>query len=128
MTGYWKSPLAGGFLTGNLSLGKDLTGTRFEAGNVMGGHYRPMYDKAAMHAAVRDLDAVLQPRSISMPEAALRWLCYHSELGGNDGVVLGATRTEQIEKNVAAARKGPLEDSVVDAFEKTWEAVREPAP
>ena len=55
---YIRSPLAGGFLTGKLSLGADITGTRFEDGNMMGAHYRPMYDKTAMHAAVKDLQYV----------------------------------------------------------------------
>lgn len=122
------SPLAGGLLTGNFSLGNDLSGTRFAAGNMIGDLYRPLYDKPQMHTAIRDLHAFLQPRGVSMVGASLRWLKYHSALGEDDGIILGATKIEQIDDNMAEIAKGPLEASVVDAFEKAWEAVSEVAP
>jgi len=115
-------------LTGNLSLSNDLSGTRFADGNPIGAHYKQMFDKATMHVAIQHLNAFLQPRGISIAGASLRWLFYHSALGEHDGVILGASKTAQIECNVAEIGKGPLEDSVVEAFEKTWEAVGEAAP
>lgn len=56
----------------------------------MGAHYRPMYDKAPMHAAIRSLYYdTLEPRQISLPGASLRWLYYHSDLEEEDGIILG---------------------------------------
>ncbi len=94
----------------------------------MGAHYKPMYDNEKMHSAIRTLHDFLEPRGISMAGASLRWLYYHSVLGEMDGIVLGATKTAQIERNVAEIRKGRLEDSIVDAFERTWDQVRQVAP
>lgn len=122
------SPLAGGFLTGNFSLGNDLEGTRFAEGNIMGVHYRPMYDKPALHTAIRKLHAFLQPRGVTMAEAALRWIFYHSSLGPQDAVIFGATKTAQIELNMSQIKKGPLTEEIRDMFEKTWDEVKGSAP
>ncbi|KAL9597714.1 MAG: hypothetical protein Q9219_004971 [cf. Caloplaca sp. 3 TL-2023] len=122
------SPLAGGFLTGNLTLGNELKGTRFEPGNPMGGRYRPMYDKAAMHTAIEKLYGLLEPLGVSLAGASLRWLYYHSALGEKDGIILGATKIEQVKQNVAEITKGPLENKLVDAFEQAWKTVSEVAP
>ncbi|KAL9002192.1 MAG: hypothetical protein Q9188_004862 [Gyalolechia gomerana] len=122
------SPLAGGFLTGNFSLGNDLEGTRFAEGNVMGVHYRPMYDKPVLHTAIRKLHAFLQPRGVTMAEAALRWIFYHSSLGPQDAVIFGATKTAQIELNMSQIEKGPLTEEITDMFDKTWDEVKGSAP
>ena len=63
-----------------------------------------------------------------MAGASLRWLFYHSALDENDAIILGATRTKQIETNMAEIQKGPLDDAVVEAFEKAWKTVRDVAP
>lgn len=124
----YSSPLAGGFLTGNFSLGNDLGGTRFAEGNVMGAHYRPMYDKPELHAAVRKMHAVLEPQGISLTEAALRWIYHHSALSQQDAIILGATKTSQIEANVAQIGKGPLPQGVVEIFISMWKEVEGYAP
>ncbi|KAL9011348.1 MAG: hypothetical protein Q9173_003799 [Seirophora scorigena] len=124
----FRSPLAGGFLTANFSLGNDLQGTRFAEGHAIGRHYRPMYDKPALHAAIRELHAFLQPRGMTMVEAALRWVFHHSSLGPQDAVILGATKRVQIERNVSQIQKGPLAEEIVEMFDKTWDRVRESAP
>ncbi|KAL8761592.1 MAG: hypothetical protein Q9184_002300 [Pyrenodesmia sp. 2 TL-2023] len=117
-----------GFLTGNFSLGNDLEGTRFAEGNAMGAHYRPMYDKPAMHTGIQKLHAFLQPRGLTMAEAALRWVFHHSALGPQDAVILGATRTAQIEHNVSQIQKGPLSEEIVNMFDETWNEVKDCAP
>ncbi len=122
------SPLAGGFLTGTFSLGHPLANTRFAPDNPMGAHYKPMYDKPAMHAAVRELHAFLQPRGLGIAEAALRWLVHHSQLGEGDALVLGATGKEQVERNVGWIARGELEGDVVGMFERVWEGVGGCAP
>ncbi|KAL8897402.1 MAG: hypothetical protein Q9192_002595 [Flavoplaca navasiana] len=122
------SPLAGGFLTGNFSLGHDLEGTRFAEGNTMGAHYRPMYDKPAMHTAIRKLHALLEPRGFAMAEAALRWVFHHSALGPQDAIILGATSRLQIEHNTSEVQKGPLPAEIVDMFDKVWDEVKDSAP
>ncbi|KAL9017240.1 MAG: hypothetical protein Q9185_005405 [Variospora sp. 1 TL-2023] len=117
------SPFAGGFLTGNLSLGNDLTGTRFGEAHYMSPFYKPMYDKPAMHAAIRELHAFLEPRGVTMAEASLRWVFHHSALGPDDALILGVTKLAHIESNMSQIRKGPLTEEIVDMFDKTWDKV-----
>ncbi|KAI0008535.1 Aldo/keto reductase [Xylariaceae sp. FL0662B] len=111
------SPLAGGFLTGRLTAG-DIEGTRFAEGNIMGAHARQQYDSKDMHDAIHYLTKTLEPAGISKIEASLRWLCYHSMLGPDDSIVLGASKLPQLVQNVEAIRKGPLPDDIVAALDK----------
>ncbi|KAL9046575.1 MAG: hypothetical protein Q9214_000620 [Letrouitia sp. 1 TL-2023] len=121
-------PLAGGFLTGKLSLGQDLGGSRYADGNPMGASYRPMYDKRAMHTAVKELYSSLQSHGIELAEASLRWVYYHSALHEGDGVILGASNIAQIKENMRWITRGPLEKNIVAMFEEMWEKVQYVAP
>ena len=118
------SPLAGGFLTGKVALGHDITGTRFEPNNKMGAWHRDLYDKAVMHDAVKNLQKGIEPLGLTLPEVSLRWLAYHSALGQNDGIIFGASKTAQLESNLKDLAKGPLEQEVVEMMEETWVAVK----
>lgn len=109
-------------------MGKDLSGTRFADGNAVGARYRPMYDKPLMHSTMKELHAFLEPRGIPAAEASLRWMAYHSALGDGDGMIIGATSLAQIKKNAEMIGKGPLEQDVVEMFEKSWEKVKAVAP
>lgn len=81
-----------------------------------------------MHAALKQLSAMVEPLGINGPEASLRWLAYHSALGDGDGLILGSSKISQIAKNAEDIRKGPLPQEVVDILEKIWESVEEDAP
>ncbi|KAI0882023.1 Aldo/keto reductase [Annulohypoxylon maeteangense] len=116
------SPLAGGFLNGKLTAG-DTEGTRFDAGNVMGQHYRAQYDKKEMHDGIEYLTNILDEMGISKVEASLRWISYHSSLGSDDGIILGASKLSQLSQNVEAIAKGPLDEKVVSAMDKMWQSI-----
>ncbi|KAE8150621.1 putative aldo/keto reductase [Aspergillus avenaceus] len=118
------SPLAMGFLNGKLTSG-DIQGTRYAEGNAMGAHARTRYDKPKMHDAIMFLTRTLEPFNISKPEAALRWICYHSKLGSEDGVLLGASKIFQLKQNVESIERGPLPDEVVSAIEDLWKTLSE---
>ncbi|KAI1406943.1 Aldo/keto reductase [Hypoxylon sp. FL1857] len=107
------SPLGGGFLTANLTLGK-AEGTRL--GSAYGAHFAAWYDKPEFHDVVRKLLQVIEPLGIKPAEAALRWLAYHSMLGEKDGIILGATKLEQLKPNLVDIEKGPLPQEVVDTI------------
>ncbi|KAI1139951.1 Aldo/keto reductase [Hypoxylon sp. FL0543] len=107
------SPLGGGFLTGKLTQGK-AEGTRLRS--AYGAHFAAWYDKPEFHDAVRKLLEVIEPLGITPPEAALRWVAYHSALGENDGIILGATKLEQLKPNLVDIEKGPLPQEVVDVI------------
>ena len=107
LIGNIESPLAGGFFTGNFSIGNDVSGTRFAEDNSGSGIFKKMYDKQVMNLAIKDLHTFLRQRDISLAEASLRWLYHHSAVETEDGLILGATKVAQLEKNVADIEKGP---------------------
>ncbi|XXG96914.1 hypothetical protein Hte_003205 [Hypoxylon texense] len=107
------SPLGGGFLTGNLTKGT-AAGTRLTS--AYGAHFARWYDRPAFHDAVRALLRAIEPLGIAPSEAALRWAAYHSALGEADGVILGASKVEQLRQNAADIEKGPLPREVVDVI------------
>jgi aryl-alcohol dehydrogenase-like predicted oxidoreductase len=45
-----------------------------------------------------------------------------------DGLVLGASRMEQLEQNLATCREGPLAPETVAACDAVWEEFRGPVP
>jgi len=114
------SPLAGGFLSGKLTKGTDLAGTRFEEGNSTGMYFKKLYDNAPTHQAMKTLMKTLEPHGISTTEAALRWIYYHSALREGDGIILGASKPEQLSQNAAVIAKGPLSQEIAEAVEQTW--------
>jgi aflatoxin B1 aldehyde reductase len=119
------SPLAGGFLTGKVSIKKPET-------NLSGGRWAPgafplypdVFDKPSVHAAVRKFYYHCEDNNISSTEASLRWLVYHSALREGDGIIIGATRVDQLKGNLEISRKGPLDEEIVKAVEELWESVR----
>ncbi len=122
------SPLAGGFLTGKLTSGEDVTGTRFDKNNRTGAFHQNWYDKLVMHSAVKRLQDVIRPLNLTLAEVSLRWLAYHSALGEGDGIILGGSKFEHIGRNVADIAKGPLEKVVIEALEEMWLEVKDEAP
>lgn len=118
------SPLAGGFLLGNFTAEGVQAGTRFS----LRTPYNGWYDKPALHEAIKALRALSEGRAIGMDELSLRWLVFHSALREGDAIIAGASRVEQLERNLAQIRKGPLDEGVVGELEalsrKTKEASR----
>ena len=107
----YHSPLAGGFLTGKLTPSTTpsaLEGTRFAAGSAMGTFYRNWYDKPIWHDTIVKLRSLCDEHGVTMPEAALRWIMYHSALKAADGVIVGASRVSQVTSAMEQIRKGPL--------------------
>lgn len=117
-----RSPLAGGFLTGRLTA-NETEGTRFADGNVMGQAYKAQYDKEEMHGAISSLNDIIESLGISKIEASLRWICFHSALGAQNGVILGASKPTQLVSNVEAVAKGPLPEKVVAAMDAIWRSI-----
>lgn len=117
---YAYSPLAGGFLTGKVTFAtnaeSELHRTRFHGPSTFKA-YADRYGTQQMHDAVRALKKVCDEEGVSLQEASLRWLIYHSKLSEGDAVILGATKQGQLESNVRDARRGPLGDRVRVAVE-----------
>ncbi len=113
-------PLAGGFLLGNFTPAGLQTGNRFVAGSP----WVSWYDKPSMHEAVERLRSIAAEAGLGMDELALRWIVFHSILRESDGVILGATKIEQLESNLRQIEKGPLDEGLVGRLNGLWEGVK----
>lgn len=58
--------------------------------------------------------------NVSKIEAALRWISYHSSLGPEDGIILGASKPQYLDQNIEAIQKGPLPAEVADSMGGLW--------
>ena len=124
---YAFNPLAGGMLTG-----KHL---HFEEAPAPGRFarlksYRERYWKHSYFDAVEQIRKACETEGILMAEAAYRWLVNHSCMKDDmgDGILLGASKQEQLQQNLEASDKGPLPDCVLAAMDEAWEIARPDSP
>lgn len=124
---YAFNPLAGGMLTGKHQHFEDVPQpgrfARLES-------YRKRYWKQSYFDAVDAIKQACDAEGIPMVEAAYRWLVNHSMMDAEkgDGILLGASRIEQMTQNMAAAQKGDLSQSILDAMDAAWEIARPDSP
>ena len=124
---YAFNPLAGGMLTGKHLHFEDTPEpgrfARLES-------YRKRYWKQSYFDAVDEIRKACEAENIPMAEAGYRWLCCHSMMDAakDDGILLGASRQEQMAQNMAATTKGPLPQSVLDAMDAAWEIAKPDSP
>ena len=115
------NPLAGGLLTGKQHKTGPIGGTRFDHNEMYLNRYwhDPMFD------AVEDVRAIARRAGRTMVSLALNWLLHHSQA---DCVILGASRMEQLNENLAAAEEGPLADDILEACDAVWERLKGVSP
>lgn len=124
---YAFNPLAGGLLTGKHVLDEKLEGDgRFARLK----SYRDRYWKQSYFDAIDEIKKACEAENIPMVEASYRWLVNHSmmksELG--DGILLGASRIDQMEQNLIATTKGKLPQSILDAMDAALEIAKPDSP
>ena len=124
---YAFNPLAGGMLTGKHHHFEDNPEpgrfARLES-------YRKRYWKQSYFDAVDEIRKACEEEGVPMVEAAYRWMAYHSCLDASmgDGILLGASRIEQMTQNMAALEKGKLPQSILDAMDAAWEIAKPDSP
>ncbi|KAI1212748.1 putative oxidoreductase [Annulohypoxylon truncatum] len=116
--------IASGLLTGNLSSGR-TEGTRFDPANPLGGAMRRVFGAPDLVSAVKRFDERTRESGAEPLEVAVRWIVHHSQLGEEDGVLLGASKTRQVVQTVELARKGPLSEELLKLVDELWDAVKE---
>lgn len=124
---YAFNPLAGGLLAG-----KQLS---FDAAPEEGRFsrlksYRDRYWKHSYFDALAEIKTACDAEGIPMVEAAYRWLVNHSMMRSEqgDGILLGASRIDQMEQNMVAAKQGVLPNSILDAMDAAWEIAKPDSP
>lgn len=124
---YAFNPLAGGMLTGKHHNFEDAP----ESGRFARlKSYRDRYWKRSYFDAVEEIREACEAKGIPMVEAAYRWLCNHSKMDATkgDGILLGASRIEQMEQNMEAAKKCELPQSILDAMDVAWDIAKPDSP
>ena len=115
------NPLAGGLLTGKQQREHPFPGTRFDANQL----YLDRYWHAAYFDAVDELQKVAAAAGRSLIDIALNWLLYHTP---TDCVILGASKTEQLEQNLDVWDRGPLSPETLAALDRVWQNLRGVTP
>lgn len=111
------NPLAGGLLTGKHKVSQPAEGSRFVANQV----YRDRYWNASYLQAVDQLADIALRAGRSLISMALGWLLHHTP---TSCVILGASRKEQLEVNLAAIQDGPLPVGTIEECDAVWERLR----
>jgi len=120
---YAYNPLAGGLLTGKYS----DPDARPSAGRfALKPTYGDRYWKEGHFRAVQVIRRACEKKGTAMAESAFRWIRHHSLLQGanGDGMILGATSLEQLEKNLKGCEGGTAPAEVIAAFDQAWEIAR----
>mmetsp|Transcript_12292 Transcript_12292/g.18442 ORF Transcript_12292/g.18442 Transcript_12292/m.18442 type:complete len:347 (+) Transcript_12292:19-1059(+) len=138
MSFYAYNPLAGGMLTGKYkrSVKDSLNDGRFNKDSFWGQKYRERYMQDVQFDAVELVQAACDQEGVAVANASLRWMIHHSKLSPQlgDGVIIGASNLDQFESNIIpfknddnerASEKGPLPSSVVEAYDRAWEIIRD---
>ena len=93
------NPLAGGLLTGKQQRERPLAGTRFDNNQL----YMNRYWHPAYFDAVDELSAAARGARRGLADISLNWLLHHSAA---DCIILGASKMEHLEQNLAALESG----------------------
>lgn len=115
------NPLAGGLLTGKHSPSQIIPGTRFDDNRM----YQDRYWHPKNFEAVTALAEIARKAGRSLISLAFGWLLHQEDV---DCVILGASRPEQLEQNLAACREGPIAPELIRECDEVWHQLRGPFP
>lgn len=115
------NPLAGGLLTGKHKAEEPIRGSRFDKNKMYLDRYWHEDDFSAVEA-VREIS---KQSGRSMVSLALCWLLHHTPI---ECVILGASKLEQLDENLAAAQEGALDAETLASLDKVWERLRGVTP
>lgn len=124
---YAYNPMAGGLMTGRYDKFEDVpTDGRF----THRPNYQGRYWKRSYFEAVDLIKTAASDAGITPIEATYRWLAYHSMLSGDrgDAILIGASKLNHLQQNMATVKAGPLPQTVVAAFEKAWSITKGDSP
>jgi aryl-alcohol dehydrogenase-like predicted oxidoreductase len=118
------NPLGGGLLTGRHSFDKDPAEGRF-GDSRLAAMYKERYWNAAIFDAIQQLSVIAEKAGIPLTELALRWLVSKPAAGP---ILLGGSKVEHLQSNIAAVANGPLDVDVIEACDDVGAALRGPMP
>ena len=128
---YAYSPLAGGFLVKDPEMFRSGGGQgRWDPHERRGAIYQHQYNKSKLVEALSEWDSIANDAGVSKAALAYRWVMYNSmikpEFG--DGIIIGASRPQQLEQTLHDIEEGPLEASIAKRIDTVWDSVKDEAP
>lgn len=121
---YAYNPLAGGLLTGKHRADQSTpTEGRFSY-----AHYRERFFKTSFFDSMDLIVEECKNSGITPAAAALRWLRHHSELGAEDGIIVGASSQTHVVHNLDALAQGPLPHTLISVLDQAWSHCRGDCP
>ncbi|MDQ0692108.1 aldo/keto reductase [Arthrobacter sp. W4I7] len=118
------NPLGGGLLTGKHSFTESPAEGRFGTSR-LAEMYKQRYWDPRLFDAVRQLADIADGAGLPLPELSFRWLLSKPGVGS---ILLGGSKLEQLQANIAAAATGPLPEDVVGACDAVAAEIRGPMP
>lgn len=118
------NPLGGGLLTGKHSFDSKPSEGRFGDSKLAAMYTQRYWDKQ-LFEAVTALAGIAKDAGITLAELSLRWLAYRKGVGS---MLLGGSKVEQLQANIAAVAKGPLPADVTAACDAVGSGLRGPMP
>lgn len=110
------NPLAGGFLSGKYQKGQSPEeGTRFTLGSAA-QRYQARYWQESQFEAVESLKVVVAAKGLDLVSVAVAWVLAQT---GITSAIIGASRPEQLDANVAALDV-VFDDELVEACDAAW--------
>jgi aflatoxin B1 aldehyde reductase len=93
--------------------------------------YTSMYAaKESLLQAVDEWGHIASDAGISKAALSYRWITFHSALKGanGDAVIVGASKSAQLEETLTAVEQGPLPESIAQRASAIWDKVEHEAP
>lgn len=87
--------------------------------------YTQRYWDRQLFDAIESLSGIAADLGVPLAELSFRWLAYRSGVGS---VLLGGSKVEQLQANIAAVSNGPLPADVVEACDAVGTSLRGPMP
>lgn len=128
---YAYSPLAGGFLVKTPDIIESGKGQgRWDPTSFIGGMYLSWYNKPSIVKALTTWESIAKEAGISKAALAYRFITYHSSLSPeyNDGIIIGASSTGQLEQTLKSLEDGPLNPAIAKKVDEVWDSVKDEAP
>ena len=125
------SPIAGGFLVKDpVKLRSGDTEGRFGPNSKSGRLYTTLYSKEPLFQALEEWAEIAKNAGVSKAELAYRWTAYHSSLDAKlgDGIIVGASKSSQLEETLTALEKGPLDEKTAEKVDELWKKIENDAP
>ena len=110
-------------MTGKL-VNNEHTGTRFGDENPLGKFSQKLFGAEDLHSAMKRFDARAKSHNMTPTEIVVRWITHHSALRDEDGIIIGASKTEQVRETAMMIKKGPLPEEVLKTAEDLSSAVK----